>query len=197
MEEDEDARLMNLLAAGEDTALNTLMERWKGPLIGFLSRYVSNREDALDLAQETFVRVYRHRNRYRHRGQFSSWLFTIAANLCRNHARWQARHPTLILSQAGQEEQEDLLDVLDQNDDDPSKQASRREETRLVEQEVRALPHDLRVALLLSAYEGLPHQDIGKVLGCSSKAVEMRIYRARRQLQEALERWRKEEKTLA
>lgn len=195
MEEEDDARLMQRLAEGEEKALNDLMERWQKPLVSFVTRYVKNREDALDLAQETFVRVYRHRKRYRPTGQFSTWLFTIAANLCRNHARWQTRHPTLVASQAGPEEKEDLMAAFDQFTDTPDQQAVRREETRLIESEVRSLPHDLRVALLLSVFEGLPHQQIAGVLGCSPKAVEMRIYRARKQLQEALEKARSQPTT--
>src|SRR5438132_1428009 len=96
-ENDADIALMLRLAAGEDLALNELMMRWQQPLVSFIYRYVGNQTDALDLAQETFVRIFESRHRYRHYGKFSTWLFAIAANLCRNHFRWRERHPTIAL----------------------------------------------------------------------------------------------------
>jgi len=82
MEADPDAELMLRLKNGEDWILNELMTRWQQPLVAFIYRYIGRETEALDLAQETFVRVYATRHRYAVRGKFSTWLFTIAANLC-------------------------------------------------------------------------------------------------------------------
>jgi RNA polymerase sigma factor (sigma-70 family) len=87
MEADPDAELMLRLKNGEDWILNELMTRWQQPLVAFIYRYIGRETEALDLAQETFVRVYETRHRYAVRGKFSTWLFTIAANLCRNYLR--------------------------------------------------------------------------------------------------------------
>jgi len=84
---------MERLAAGQDAALNDLMERHATPVFHFLCRMVGNEDDANDLAQETFVRVFRARASFRAGEKFSTWLFTIAANLARNHFRWRSRHP--------------------------------------------------------------------------------------------------------
>src|SRR3984957_19181246 len=91
MEADPDAELMLRLKNGEDSILNELMSRWQQSLVAFIYRYIGHEADALDLAQETFVRVYETRRRYTVQGKFSTWLFTIAANLCRNHLRWRLR----------------------------------------------------------------------------------------------------------
>jgi RNA polymerase sigma factor (sigma-70 family) len=91
MEADPDAELMLRLKNGEDWILNELMTRWQQPLVAFIYRYIGRETEALDLAQETFVRVYATRHRYAVRGKFSTWLFTIAANLCRNYLRWRQR----------------------------------------------------------------------------------------------------------
>ena len=92
-----DSELMVRLAGGEDLALNTLMDRWSDRVIAFLFRMTGQREAAVDLAQETFVKLYQARGRYKPQGTFSSWLFAIAANLARNHARWKSRHPTVSM----------------------------------------------------------------------------------------------------
>src|SRR5512141_962732 len=88
---------MGRLVAGHDPALNDLMERHATPVFHFLCRMLGNEDDANDLAQETFVRVYQHRGRFRPGARFSTWLYTIAANLARNHRRWHARHPNISL----------------------------------------------------------------------------------------------------
>src|SRR5690606_35165531 len=82
-----DEALAAALRAGDDAALDTLMLRWQVPLRAFLYRHTHNEADALDLAQETFVRIYQHRARYREGARFSTWMFQIALNLARDHAR--------------------------------------------------------------------------------------------------------------
>src|SRR3981081_2974126 len=91
MEGEPAAEMMPRLKSGEDSILNELMTRWQQPLVEFIYRYIRHETDALDLAQETFVRVYETRHRYTVQGKFSTWLFAIAANLCRNYLRWRQR----------------------------------------------------------------------------------------------------------
>lgn len=92
-EDDEDKHLLIALAGGNDPALNVLMRRWNARLIAYLQRLSGSHTTACDLAQETFVRVYKYRQRYRPTQKFSTWLFAIATNLARNQLRWQKRHP--------------------------------------------------------------------------------------------------------
>ena len=118
---DSDETLMTRLREGDDLALNALMERWEQPLIGFATRYTNNRSDALELAQETFVRVYENRKRYRAKGKFSTWMFSIAANLCKNHARWKRRHPSVAQVT---DDGVDLAEALPSTNDSPDAKAS-------------------------------------------------------------------------
>jgi RNA polymerase sigma factor (sigma-70 family) len=96
-QEDPDVRAMSRLRAGEDLALNEIMDRWRERLMSYLLRLTGDDAIALDLAQETFVRVYQHRDRYRPTGAFSSWLFAIATNLARHHFRWRMRHRSISI----------------------------------------------------------------------------------------------------
>ena len=176
---DADVVLMQRLAGGEDLALNELMARWRERVAAFLLRMVGDHATAMDLTQETFVRLYRGRSRYRPSGQFSSWIFTVAANLARDHARWRARHPVTSL-------EEDGLPPLPDPAPAPDDSAQRSEHMARVHQALARLPADLREAMLLFAWEDLSYAEIARVADCSPKAAEMRIYRARQLLKQAL-----------
>ena len=174
------------LRDGDDLALNELMERWQKPLHSFILRYVSNHRDSIELAEETFVRVYQHRSRFNFKSKFSTWLLTIAANLCRHHARWRKRHPTISLDDVAS-----IGEVSDKNlfvsaEEIPSALASRTELARLVKEEIEKLPHDLKTAVLLFAYDNLSYAETAKILGCTPKAVETRLYRVRKLLAKRL-----------
>src|SRR5438093_13714687 len=92
-QETQDTQDMARLAAGHDTALNDLMERHAEKLFHYLVRSLQDEEDAADLAQETFVKIYQSRARFDARQKFSTWLYAIASNLVRDRFRWRSRHP--------------------------------------------------------------------------------------------------------
>jgi RNA polymerase sigma-70 factor (ECF subfamily) len=189
-EPDEDAEIMLRLKKGESLALNELMTRWQTPLIGFILRYTGNTEDALDLAQETFVQVYESRHRYQPSAKFSTWLFTIATNLSRNLARWRARHPIVPLDAAEGDDKPSLGSLIPASGDSPSDSAERNDLASAVREHVENLPHDLKTVVLLFEYQDFSYEQIAAALGCSPKAVETRLYRARQLLRESLARWK-------
>src|ERR1700732_2537176 len=174
------------LIAGDDLALNELMEGWQKPLLSFILRYVGNYADSIELAQETFVRVYRHRSRFNFKSKFSTWARTMHTTLCKHHAVWRNRHPTISLDDtAGMDEMfDEYLSIA--SEEIPSVLAGRSELGRLVKEEIEKLPHDLKTAVLLFAYDGLSHAEIGAILGCTPKAVETRLYRVRKLLAKRL-----------
>ena len=182
---DADIAAMSSLRAGNDLALNEIMERWQLRVTGFLLRMVGEQTAAVDLAQETFVRVYQSRERYRPAGAFSTWLFAIAANLARQHLRWQRRHPTVSMD-AETEEDVSISEKLPAPGDSPGESAQRRERAVLVKKAIGELPNDLREAVILFEYEDMSYVDIAAIAGCSVKAVETRLYRARMLLREKL-----------
>lgn len=186
-----DSVLMSRLQGGDDRALNALMDHWQQPLVSFLYRSTGNHTDAVDLAQETFARLYESRQRYQARGRFSTWLFTIAANLARNHARWRARHPTEAL-QGGIDDQEAApeRELADPSATTPAQQLAAGELAGAVREAIHALPPDLKTAVLLYEYEDFSYQQIAEVEACSVKAVETRLYRARELLRHLLKDWR-------
>jgi RNA polymerase sigma-70 factor (ECF subfamily) len=180
---------MEQLIAGHDAALNDLMERHATPVFHFLCRMVGNEDDANDLAQETFARVFRARASFRTSEKFSAWLFTIAANLARNHFRWRARHPNVSLEAETGETEQTLGSTLPANDPAPNEQALAAERAEAVRSAVGKLPEDLREAIVLCEWEERSVAEAAAILEATPKAVESRLYRARQILRERLKQW--------
>jgi RNA polymerase sigma-70 factor, ECF subfamily len=181
-----DQRDMGRLADGQEAALTELMARHAQKLFHYLMRCLQNEEDAADLAQETFVKVYQNRTRFDRRQKFSTWLYTIATNLVKDRYRWRSRHPQVSLDADTPDLHKSLRETLPQGGLSPRDQAQARERVDAVRRAVAALPEELRQPLILAEYEDRSHVEIGLILGCSAKAVESRIYRARQQLRQKL-----------
>lgn len=141
------------------------MARWERPLFSFIYRYVQDREAANELTQETFVRVYQARAGFDARHAFSSWMFRIAANLCRNHQRWRRRHPEELLGE------DDPCLSTRRGELTPAGLLLRDEQLLALRQAVLRMPHPLKAALLLHYYEGLSYAEIAGVVGCSPRGV--------------------------
>jgi RNA polymerase sigma-70 factor, ECF subfamily len=180
---------MERLMAGQDTALNDLMERHATPVFRFLCRMVGNEDDANDLAQETFVRVFKSAASFRLEQKFSSWLFTIAANLARNHFRWRARHPNVSLDAENPETEQPLGSTLPADSPAPNEEALAAERAKAVRVAVGKLPEELREAMVLCEWEDRSTAEAATILETTPKAVESRLYRARGILRERLKSW--------
>jgi RNA polymerase sigma-70 factor (ECF subfamily) len=181
----QDREDMIRLAEGHDSALSSLMDRHSERLFCYLVRQLNNETDAADLAQETFVRVYQNRARFRPDQRFSTWLYAIATNQLRDRFRWHKRHQQVSLD-AQTEIGSSLQDTLRDHRDSPSEQLETSERAEEVRSAVQSLPVELRTPLILSEYEGMSHAEIAEVLNCSAKAIEVRLYRARGQLRKQL-----------
>ena len=184
---EQDRADMERLASGHDAALNDLMERHAGPVYQFLFRMLGNEEDANDCAQETFARVYRHRDRY-DGGKFTTWIYTIASNLAKNEYRRRGRHPNVSL-EAETEAGGTLADTLAATGAGPVEQVEKGERGAAVRRAVDGLPEDLREAVVLCEWEEMSVADAATVLNTTKKAVESRLYRARQKLRDPLSKW--------
>ena len=180
---------MERLQAGHAAALNDLMARHGTSIFHFLCRMVGNEDDANDLAQETFVRVFKSRAGFRAEQRFSTWLFTIAANLARNHFRWRSRHPNISLDAENSETDQTLGSSLPGNTPTPKEAALTSERAEAVRVAVNNLPEDLREAVVLCEWEERSVAEAATILEATPKAVESRLYRARQILRERLTSW--------
>jgi RNA polymerase sigma-70 factor (ECF subfamily) len=180
---------MQRLAGGHDAALDDLMARHARPVFQFLCRMLGNEDDAHDLAQETFVRVYQHRASFRPGARFSTWLYTIAANLARNHHRWLARHPSVSLDAESETTGQSIGDVLPSSDPPPDSAAVATERAAAVRAAVERLPADMREVIILCEWQELSAAEAATILNTTPKAVDNRLYRARNLLRDRLKKW--------
>src|SRR5258707_7268519 len=179
-----DVQLMLDVKAGDEQSFALLLKRYRSPLVNFLYRMVRNREQAEDLAQEVFVRVYRARADYVPSAKFTTWLFRIATNLALNSLR-DTRHQRMEISldapvTAGAEEgDERMLDVADKH---PDIEQHLVEEARkaMIRHAIDKLPEKQRAAVLLHKYQELGYGEIAKSLACSESALKSLLFRADR-----------------
>ncbi|HZZ18143.1 MAG TPA: sigma-70 family RNA polymerase sigma factor [Opitutaceae bacterium] len=176
------------LQKGDTSALNRLIARWQRPLLSFSFRYVQNSSDAQDLVAETFVRLYQRRMQLRHDTNLSAWLFTTLTNLCHNHHRWKRRHPSVAFGPGEGSESASPANEPASAEPGPDSALIRDESLDALKLAIDALPHDLKVSVLLHHYEHLSYREIAAITRCSERGVETRLYRARAQLRTELSR---------
>jgi RNA polymerase sigma-70 factor (ECF subfamily) len=186
---DPDVRLMLQVKAGDAAAFEELVERYKNRLLTVLEHLVGHREQAEDLAQEVFLRVFRARERYEPGAKFSTWLFTIANNVASNALRSKSRRREVGVPEGNAADSSQMsLDQLAKAASGfmPARRMDKAEQAAMVRQAVSSLNDRQRTALLLSKFEGMSYQDIAETMGLSVQAIKSLLSRARVNLKEIL-----------
>jgi RNA polymerase sigma-70 factor (ECF subfamily) len=180
---DPDAELMLRVRRGDDAAFEVLVQKYKQPILNLVFRTLPDPAEAEDLAQSVFVQAYKSAHRYRATAKFSTWLFTIARNLCLNEIRRRTRHPTeSIESPHPEPADEPPRQFRDERSSHPGDACLHAELQRNIEVALRELPENQRLAILLCREEELSYEDISAVLGCSLSATKSLIHRGRETL---------------
>jgi RNA polymerase sigma-70 factor (ECF subfamily) len=176
-----DVQLMLDVKAGDEASFELLLHRYRTPLVNFLYRMVRNREQAEDLAQEVFLRVYRAREDYVPSAKFTTWLFRIATNLALNSVR-DTRYRKLEVSidapiSDAEDGDERTLDIPEKH---PNIEQHLVEDARkkMIRHAIEKLPEKQRAAVLLHKYEELDYAEIAKILKCSESALKSLLFRA-------------------
>lgn len=180
-----DWQLLSLTAEGDEDAFKRLVERHQDRLVGLCQRLLGDREEAMDAAQEVFLKTYGQAGSLEPKGELFTWMYRVATNHCLNRIRRRKLAQFLSLT-ADPEGEGANLDPADDAPDALATLESRRR-WRKTRQEIEALPESQRVVLILARFEGLPYRQIGEILGISEGAVESRLFRAMRRLQGAQE----------
>ena len=181
-----DEELVTLSQGGDLDSFNQLVLRWERPIYALAYRVIGREEDARDVAQETFLRAFRALKGFKGQAKFSSWLYRITLNLCRDWIRRERRTP---LAQAP--EGVDLVELA--GEATPSETieqlVGRKELGRAVSKAMALLPEEQRTAIILKEYHGLTFQEIAELLDCPLSTVKTRLYQGlsvvRKQLQQA------------
>ena len=178
-----DEELVEACLAGEESAFDVLLGRWEKRIRGAIYRLVGSDEEARDLCQEAFLKAYKSLRSFKQEARFSSWLYQIALNLCRDRMR-RRRGKTMVSLEELEEGGAAMpvagptaLDLLQE-----------RDTRRLVAQAIEALPDEQREVIILKEYQGLTFLEIAQVLDVPISTVKTRLYRGLDQLRVRLER---------
>jgi RNA polymerase sigma-70 factor (ECF subfamily) len=168
-----DEELVARSIRGDAESFNQLILRWERPIYALAYRTIGREEDARDVCQETFLRAFRALPRFRGEAKFSSWIYRIALNLCRDWARRERRMPI-----AQTPEHVDLMDLASAAGPSESIEdlVGRRNLMRAVERVMATLPEEQRTAIVLKEYHGLTFQEIADLVGCPLSTVKTRLY---------------------
>ena len=168
-----DEELVARSLGGDQNSFNELIHRWERPIYALAYRQIGREEDARDVCQETFLRAYRALSGFRGQAKFSSWLYRIALNLCRDWLRRERRTPVVQPP-----EDMDLMELAAARE--PSEtiedRVARHDLSRAVERAMARLPEEQRTAIVLKEYHGLTFQEIADLVGCPLSTVKTRLY---------------------
>jgi RNA polymerase sigma-70 factor (ECF subfamily) len=188
-----DEELVARSQSGDTDSFNQLVLRWERPIYALAYRVIGRDEDARDVCQETFLRAFRALPGFRGQAKFSSWLYRIALNLCRDWIRRQRRTPVTQLP-----EDVDLGELAAERGPTESVEdlVARRQLTGVVEAVMNTLPDEQRTAIILKEYHGMTFQEIADLQGCPLSTVKTRLYQGLSVLRTRLEEGRRGATTL-
>jgi RNA polymerase sigma-70 factor, ECF subfamily len=184
---DSDAEIMLRAKAGDQSAFDYLVQKYRRPIVSFMYRMARNAAVAEDLAQEVFLRVYRSRGSYEASAKFTTWLYRIATNLAVNHAR-DRRHERPEVTVSLDEPDEESGATLELPDAALTAEQSmvRRERLMAIRTKVEALPEQQRLAVIMHKYQQMDYKQIAEVLKKSESATKSLLFRAYETLREQL-----------
>jgi RNA polymerase sigma-70 factor (ECF subfamily) len=170
--EETDIALMACIKKGDEKAFELLLARHQRSVYNLALRFLNNPDDAVDITQDTFLRIYRASQTYTPDAKFTTWLYTIVKNLCFNVLR--ARKSVEIVSMDNE-----CMPELPAKEEHPVDRIARAQTKEIVIRAVNGLPENMKMAVILSKYHGLPYDEIAAIMGCTVNAVKLRIYRAK------------------
>jgi RNA polymerase sigma-70 factor, ECF subfamily len=188
-----DNGLVREFISGNDAAFGQLVSRYKDAITNYLNMMVADYDTAVDLCQETFLRVYRNINRYSNLYQFSTWIYRIATNLAIDEMRYRKRRGSVFYkniwgSRKSADKEAPEFELTDARRG-PRDEMLRKESSQVLGDAIRSLPEKYRTAFIMKEVQELPYDTIAKALNCSAGTIKSRLHRARELLQRKLERY--------
>ncbi len=181
-----DLKLVKLVQKGNQYAFDHLVKKYQGKVLQLVARYVSDRSEALDLVQETFIKAYLAMPNFREESEFYTWLYRIAINTAKNYLIFTKRRPPLLDIDVDFTENV-LGQTLIKTIETPENTLLRDELEEVILEAVNALPDELRMAFVLREFDEMSYEEIAEVLQCPVGTVRSRIFRAREAINETID----------
>ncbi len=184
----DDIKLVERTQQGDQQAFSQLFAKYQKKVFNLCFRFVDDYEEAKDLTQETFVRVYNGIKKFRQEASFSTWLYCIASNTCKNKLRhWKTQPKVMSLDETFETEDDEMTrQVEDKNDLTPLVKAETKEVQEQVQTAIKSLSAEHREVIILRDIQGCSYEDIAASLGCNLGTVKSRLSRARLELKDIL-----------
>ena len=178
--------LMARIAKGDRDAFELLVNRHQTSILNLIYRFIGDRTQAKDLAQEVFIRVWQAAKTYKAKAKFTTWIYRITANLCFNELKSSRRKNWFLFHQSVELSGHTIEETLSDSAPSAEDLLLDKERSRQISDALQSLPYNQRMALVLKRYDDLPYEEIGRIMDCSVSAVESLLVRAKRNLQEKL-----------
>ncbi len=180
-----DAELVARVQRGDKKAFDLLVKKYQNRVMALIYRFIKNRSEVADVAQEAFIKAYRALPQFRGDAQFYTWLYRIAINTSKNYLAARGRRPLVAVGDDMTPEQ--LADIVGHTDNASPERLLATEQMRaIIQKTIAALPEELRTALLLRESDGLSYEEIADVMECPIGTVRSRIFRAREAVDNAI-----------
>jgi len=176
--EDPDAKMIKKVAEGDEVAFEQMVKKYEHSVLNTVYRYIGSHDEAEDIAQEVFIKVWRHAKSFKGKSKFSTWLYRIVVNQCLNY---RSKHKERLAS---------LDEIMEQGKTPESLKVEiefeRQRKSKIMRKAINELPKRQRIAFILSRFEGKSYKEIAQLMGVSLSSVESLIFRARGTLKKKL-----------
>ena len=183
--------LMARVAEGDEDAFEILVNRHQSSILNLVYRFIGDRTQAKDLAQEVFIRVWQSAKSYEPKAKFTTWIYRITANLCFNELKSSRRKKWFSFNRPDEDGEHTFEETLADSTPSAENILLEKERSRQISDALQGLPENQRMALILKRYDDLSYQEIAQIIGCSVSAVESLLVRAKRALKEKLKNFEK------
>lgn len=194
-----DEQLIKQFLNGNEQAFNTLVWRWETRVYNFILRYIGEREEARDICQKTFIRLYRKIDLLRDHGKFSTWLYQIAVNMCRDELKKRSRSKVVSwegLQENNNGQQSPSKNLPSESRANPEARVEKLDAANLLNRALQAIPEEQRMIIIMKEYQGLKFVEIAEILQISLSTAKSRMYYGLSALRKVFKKWKIDEEML-
>ncbi|MDW7679414.1 MAG: sigma-70 family RNA polymerase sigma factor [bacterium] len=187
-----DQELVTRIIQGDDAQFNTLVWRWEKPIFNFALRYLGDKEQAQEISQKTFIRVYKNIRKLREAQRFSPWIYQIAANLCKDEIKKLTNRDFISIDSLQENSENGHLmpnELIENINHQPDAAFNQKQIGQIIQQALQQIPEEQRVVIIMKEYQGLKFKEIAEALGEPLNTVKSRMYYGLNGLRKIFEKW--------